>query len=200
MFPLGTVLVPSMVLPLHIFEPRYRALVRDCLDGEREFGVVLIERGSEVGGDDVRTDAGTAAGIVEARELPDGRWMVAAVGLRRIRVRAWLPDSPYPRADVVEWPDEPAGATANDALATTAAVLRRVLALKAELGEPAVSATVELTDDPTVGSHQITAVAPIGPLDQHQLLCAAGADARLARLRELLDDEEVFLRSRLAMG
>src|SRR5687767_6923459 len=52
MFPLGTVLFPHMVLPLHVFEPRYRVLTRRCLDGEPMFGVVLIVRGSEVGGDD----------------------------------------------------------------------------------------------------------------------------------------------------
>ena len=54
MFPLGTVLLPGAVLPLHVFEPRYRQLVQDCLAGEPEFGVVLIERGSEVGGGDQR--------------------------------------------------------------------------------------------------------------------------------------------------
>src|SRR5436189_1506182 len=83
MFPLGTVLVPSAGLPLHVFEPRYRALVHDCLAGDGEFGVVLIARGSEVGGQDVRTDVGTVARIVQAQELPDGRWAIAAVGVRR---------------------------------------------------------------------------------------------------------------------
>ncbi len=200
MFPLGTVLVPTMVLPLHVFEPRYRALVRRCLDADREFGVVLIERGSEVGGNDVRTDVGTVAGIVEAQELPDGRWMLAAVGMRRIRVVEWLPDAPYPLADVIEWPDEPPSANAADALAETTARLRRVLALAAELGEPAPDATIELRDDPTIGSYQIAAVAPIGPLDQHRLLCIPGADERLAELQRLLTEEEAYLRSRLSLG
>src|SRR5438045_6955857 len=106
MSPLGTVLFPSLFLPLHVFEPRYREMTRVCLEGNREFGVVLIERGSEVGGDDVRTLVGTVARIVEASELDDGRWMLATVGVRRLRVRAWLEDDPYPRADVDDWPDE----------------------------------------------------------------------------------------------
>ena len=97
MFPLGSVLFPSIFLPLHVFEPRYRALARHCLDGDQEFGVVLIERGSEVGGDDVRTSVGTVARILEAAELEDGRWVLGTVGTRRIRVRGWLPDDPYPR-------------------------------------------------------------------------------------------------------
>jgi len=74
MFPLGMVLLPTMVVPIHVFEPRYRKMAGDCLAGDREFGVVLIERGSEVGGGDVRTDVGTVARIIEAQEFPDGRW------------------------------------------------------------------------------------------------------------------------------
>src|SRR5918995_868865 len=107
MFPLGTVLVPGMVLPLHVFEPRYRRMVDDCRAGDGTFGVVLIERGSEVGGGDVRTDVGTLARILRADELPDGRWILGALGIHRIRVEQWLPDEPYPRAEIVEWADEP---------------------------------------------------------------------------------------------
>ncbi len=66
MFPLGTVLFPSMVLPLHVFEPRYRQLTLECIEAEREFGVVLIARGSEVGGGDQRRSVGTLARIVQA--------------------------------------------------------------------------------------------------------------------------------------
>src|SRR5688572_25865098 len=111
MFPLGSVLVPGMVLPLHVFEARYRALVRDCVAGDGEFGVVLIERGSEVGGGDVRTDVGTVARIVQADEMPDGRFALGAVGVRRVRVQRWLDDDPYPRAELADWPDVTPGPT-----------------------------------------------------------------------------------------
>src|SRR3954447_12098654 len=100
MFPLGSVLLPSVFLPLHVFEPRYRALTEHCLAGEREFGVVLIERGSEVGGGDVRSPVGTVARILEAVQFDDGRWALGVVGTRRVRVTAWLDDDPYPRAEV----------------------------------------------------------------------------------------------------
>ncbi|MGH9021739.1 MAG: LON peptidase substrate-binding domain-containing protein, partial [Acidimicrobiia bacterium] len=96
MFPLGTVLVPFAHLPLHVFEPRYLALARDCLAGDQEFGVVLIERGSEVGGGDVRFSIGTVARITQASLLPDGRFLLDTVGTRRVRVDAWLGDDPYP--------------------------------------------------------------------------------------------------------
>jgi Lon protease-like protein len=200
MFPLGTVLFPSAFLPLHVFEPRYRELTRQCLAGDREFGVVLIERGSEVGGDDVRTRVGTVARIVEAEELDDGRWVLATVGTRRIRVREWLPDDPFPRADVEDWDDVMAGPEVADLYASAVAALRRVLALKAELGEPAVDATVDLTDDPVLGSYQVAAVAPLGPIDHHALLCVDGPDQRLARVQVLLEEEEDYLRRRLALG
>jgi Lon protease-like protein len=200
MFPLGTVLFPSVFLPLHIFEPRYRALARHCIDGDHEFGVVLIERGSEVGGGDVRTSVGTVARIVEAAELDDGRWVLGTVGSRRIRVREWLSDDPYPRADVEDWEDVGPGAVAVEIYGAVIAQLRRVLALKAELAEPAVDATIELSDDPALGSFQVAAVAPIGPADQQRLLLADGADERLRLLETMLREENDYLAARLQMG
>jgi len=87
MFPLGSVLLPSTAVSLHVFEPRYRALARHCVDGDRRLGVVLIERGSEVGGGDVRFGVATRARIAEAVELDDGRWVMVLVGEDRVRVR-----------------------------------------------------------------------------------------------------------------
>ena len=200
MFPLGTVLFPSVFLPLHVFEPRYRELTRRCLEGDREFGVVLIERGSEVGGDDVRTTVGTVAQIVEAAELEDGRWVLGTVGIRKIRITRWLPDDPFPLAEVEDWDDAAAGFDVGERYEHVLGCLRRVLALKAELGDPAADATVELTEDPALGSFQAAAVAPLGPADQQELLLADGPDARLDRLLSLLEEEEGFLRTRLAMG
>ena len=198
MFPLGTVLFPSQVAALHVFEQRYRTMVDDCLSEGREFGVVLIERGSEVGGGDVRTEVGTVARISEARELPDGRWLLAVVGTRRLRVVEWLDDDPYPRAEIEEWPDGDDGDPAQ--LAAARALLRRALALKAELGEPAVPIATEVSDEAGLGSFQVAALAPIGPADQQELLRAEGAGARLALLVELLEDEVATLEGRLSLG
>ncbi len=202
MFPLGSVLVPSMVLPLHVFEPRYRQLVRDCLAGTPEFGVVLISRGSEVGGGDVRTDVGTVARMVEAAEMPDGRFALQCVGTRRIRIERWLDDDPYPRAEVEDWPDEADGTPAEHADARERALvaLRRALALQAELGEPAPPATIEVDPDPEVAGHQLAALAPIGPLDRQALLAVPGTGARLARAHAALLDAIELLEARLAMG
>jgi Lon protease-like protein len=199
MFPLGTVLFPSVVLPLHVFEPRYRQMTAECIERELDFGVVLIERGSEVGGGDLRTDVGTLARIVQAQPFPDGRWALATVGTRRIAVLEWQIDDPYPRAIVEPFPDEPAGPDAAERLGEVVAVLRAVLAHKAELGEPAAPATTALSDDLVLASYQAAALAPFGPVDHQRLLAVPGPDARLAVLHELLIDELQFLEVRLSM-
>ena len=111
MFPLGSVLFPHALLPLHVFEPRYRVLMFDLQRQEPEFGVVLIERGVEVGGGDERYPVGTVARILEASETPDGRWAVLAQGTRRITVASWLADDPYPRAEAWDRPDVGGAAT-----------------------------------------------------------------------------------------
>src|SRR5688500_13953804 len=114
MFPLGLVLFPGMPLPLRVFEPRYLEMVRYCAETTPEFGVVLIERGRDVGGGDQRDDVGCVAAIAGQGELPTGMLGLQAVGTRRILVDRWLPDDPFPRAEVVDWPDPPPGAGAAD--------------------------------------------------------------------------------------
>jgi Lon protease-like protein len=196
MFPLGAVLLPGAVLPLHVFEPRYRALVADCLAGEPEFGVVLIARGSEVGGGEVRYDIGTVARIVEVAELPGGRSALMTVGTRRIRVERWLDDDPYPRAEVADWPEEDdvgGGPELDDLVAQ----LRRVLALQAELGEPAPPATTEVADDPLLATYHAAALAPLGPQDRYRLLAAVEPSERRRLLATMLDDAEAILRFRV---
>jgi uncharacterized protein len=197
MFPLGTVLVPSAGLPLHVFEPRYQALVRDCLAGDRELGVVLIERGHEVGGGDVRTDVGTVARIVQAAELPDGRWALGTIGVRRLRVHHWLPDDPYPVAEIDDWPDPDPGLGHAERLGTALATLRRSLALSAEAGDAAAPATIELSADPVLAGYQASAVAPLAAFDQQQLLAAPTPDDRIDLLSRLLDEAVEVLQLRL---
>ncbi|HEX3981642.1 MAG TPA: LON peptidase substrate-binding domain-containing protein, partial [Acidimicrobiales bacterium] len=134
MFPLATVLFPMAGLPLHVFEPRYRALMADCLDRDGTFGVVLITRGSEVGGGDQRVDVGTVARIAEVAELDDGRMLVVARGVHPVRVDRWLADDPYPRAVVEDVPVVPGGPT-DLALVTAEAAVRRLRSLLSEMSD-----------------------------------------------------------------
>jgi uncharacterized protein len=189
MFPLGSVLFPHMVLPLHIFEPRYRALMTDVLAGDEEFGVVLINRGHEVGGGDLRTDVGTVARILRAEELEDGRWLTIAIGTTRIRVEDWLPDEPYPRARVAALPDSSDGDPAKVAelMASAEGRLRRVLAMQAELGDGTVASTFDLATDPAIASWQLAVLAPLNPHDAQRVLVATDRRERLAILDDALD-------------
>ena len=200
MFPLNAVVFPGVGIPLHVFEPRYRALTRHCLDGDGRFGIVLIERGSEVGGGDVRFDVGTLVRIAEAAELPDGRWVLVVVGVSRLRVARWLADEPYPRAEVAELEDRPAGPDAADRRDAVERLLRRALAIKAELGEPAAAATIELDADPALAAYQAAALAPIGPADGQRLLEPDSAEERLRLLAVLLEDEVDVLARRASGG
>lgn len=210
MFPLGSVLMPGGLLTLHVFEPRYRALVQTCLEsGDHEFGVVLIDRGSEVGGGDVRRDAGTVARMVQVGETADGRYAVVAVGTRRIKVLTWLPDDPYPQALVDEWADEPGEAPPADDMADDiaddiadvieelASRSRRAAALAIELGDEAGAHDDDISTDPLVASYQLASLAPLGAADRYDLLCARGARERLDALARQLDDVEAVLQFRL---
>jgi Lon protease-like protein len=199
MFPLGTVLFPHALLPLHVFEPRYRALVDRCLASDREFGVVLIERGHEVGGGDQRFDVGTVARIVQAGRTDDGRWMLVNVGLQRLRVVEWLPDDPHPIARVERVDEVPVDHSAVD-VESVASLLRRVLAMHVELGDLAAPIDVELADDTAVASFQAAALAPVGPLDAQRLLEIDDPTERLAQLAALLTEECTVLELRLSGG
>ena len=200
MFPLGNVLLPSTAISLHVFEPRYRALARHCMQGDRRLGVVLIERGSEIGGGDVRFDVATRATIADAVELDDGRWVMVLIGEDRVRVQRWLPDDPYPRAEVAPCDDRPPGPTAPPRRDELDRLLRRVVAQKVELGEAAADMSRELSSDAAVATWQATGLAPLGPLDAQRILGTDGADERLDLVLSLLEEESAVLAQRLAGG
>ena len=214
MFPLGTTLLPGAALPLNVFEPRYTALLEHCLDPDHprhdpahaaEFGVVLIERGHEVGGGDVRTSVGTVARIVDAQSSDD-RYRVLAVGVRRLRVTRWLPDDPYPLADVTDWDDdrETHERAVVDSPSIEAAfdVVRRVLALSVELGDIPSDylqrVPGELASDPAWATYQLAALAPIGSADRQRILNGRTVADRLVVIDEALEDIEMTLRFRLS--
>ncbi len=180
-----------MVLPLHIFEDRYRTLMHDVVFGHgpdeptKEFGIPLIERGFEVGGDDVRSSVGTVARIIEHQHLDDGRWVITTVGTRRYRVLDWLDDHPYPRAEVEDWPDAPATRDLGLDLADAVRLFKRVMATAAEAGYD-VGLIPDIDAQPEVGIAQLTALAPVSQLDRQGFLCADGPEERLPLIHEAL--------------
>jgi len=200
MFPLSTVLFPHAHIPLHVFEPRYRALVTDCLAGDARFGIVLIARGSEVGGGEQRMAVGTRAVITRAASLADGRSLMMVRGEAPIHVKEWLPDDPYPLALVQ--------VSARDVAPVDEAVLERAInsvlrtrGLLSEVGTAsALSPDVCFDDDPHVACWQICAEAPLNMMDAQQVLSASGTMARLDLLVELTEAMEQDLLRMLASG
>jgi Lon protease-like protein len=164
LFPLHTVLCPGIVVPLHIFEDRYRALTRHCLDTGAPFGVVLIRDGAEVGGGGSLALAGVGA-LVEIREAgryPDGRYDLLAAATGRFAIDAVDPErEPYLVADVTPLEDEVGDEVRAERLAAVA--IRRfirylelmraregetseVLDIRVEIEGPASGEAIEVDD------------------------------------------------------
>jgi Lon protease-like protein len=187
MFPLSTVHFPGALLPLHVFEERYRALMADCLEGDGEFGVVLIARGSEVGGGDHRVDIGTATRISHVRQLEDGRMLVMARGVARLRITSWLPDDPYPRAEVEEFPVVP-GTGDTDGIGTAELAVRRLRSLVSELDRlPALAHDLDLSGRDAAAAWQLCDLAPLNAMDRQQLLATPARRAQMELLTALCD-------------
>lgn len=176
-------------------------MIADCLEQQQhQFGVVLIERGSEVGGHDQRSGHGTIATLLQVAQLDQSRYGVIAVGTTRIRVDQWLDDKPYPCAAVSPWPDnvEPGDQHRVDSLLPmVASRVRRLNALAAELGDQVADATTDIVEEPIAASYQLCALAPVGPADQQGLLAAAGPKTRLEMLDIALHDVQAMLEFRL---
>jgi uncharacterized protein len=185
MFPLGSVLFPHMPLRLRVFEERYLVMLADLLQTDQaRFGVVLIERGHEVGGGDRRFRIGTLAEITQLG-AQEGFVGLVAHGGRRFAVDRWLEDAPHPRAEVselpdLEWDPELAGLRAD-----TERLVRRTLALASEFAENIWPPDVEVADDPAAAAWQLAAIAPLSPLDQIELLRATSFEQLLTRVAEL---------------
>lgn len=188
MFPLGSVLFPRGALPLHIFEPRYQQLLNHALESDRRFGVVLITRGSEVGGGEERASIGTAAHIDEHQRFDDGRAAVISTGGARFEVIEWLQDDPYPRAMVQELPTEVVIAEHRDLFATARQRFDDLITLGHELGrlESAPESTWE--SDIEQASWQLAGRSPCTALDQYSILAAPSRAERLIKIDELLTE------------
>lgn len=189
MFPLGSVLFPHTPLPLRVFEPRYLTMIGQLLDEEdAQFGVVLIERGHEVGGGDRRSSIGTMARLVSVAAGAEVLHTVS-VGTERFAVERWLDDAPYPLAEVtplaaLEWHDGliPLRAEAER-------IVRRTLAAAPEAQwDP----DIELSDSPGAAAWQLAAIAPLGEYDRYTLLQASTTGSLLRQVIDLTLEAELL--------
>jgi Lon protease-like protein len=156
MFPLGSVLLPHMPLPLRLFEPRYLRMLGDVLEDESlAFGVVLIERGQEVGGGDQRFAVGARARILNI-DGAESFVTLDSVGDERFEVVRWYEDDPYPKAEVRPLPDL----------------------------EQRYGAVDELAEDPAAHAWQLAGVAPVTELDRLSFLRSTSMEELLENVRE----------------
>ena len=186
-FPLGCTLMPGGRLPLHVFEDRYRTMMADVLSsGHPEFGVVLIERGNEVGGGEIRGGHGTMARVLQCRAFADGRYAVLAGGTSRFIVERWRDDHPYPSA-VVRFAEEPSnGAHVAVDLLSVRAQVRQVNALAAECGSEGADLQVNLLGDAELDSWRLIDASPLGHHDRQRLLALDDIDERCRQFVDLL--------------
>lgn len=186
MFPLGTVLFPHMPLDLRIFEPRYLKLLGDLLedDTEPEFGVVLIERGQEVGGDDQRFAFGTMARInqVSANEQ---FYFIETVGTQRFKVTGWHSEDPYPQAEIEPLPDLEWDDNLYPSRVHVEKQVRKLLSFASEFTELRFPPDTELSEDPLAAAWQMASMLPMGQLDQMDLLQSESAEELLSQTYEL---------------
>jgi Lon protease-like protein len=193
MFPLEVAMLPGETLPLRVFEPRYAAMVSDCLAGEQEFGVVLIAAGREVGGGEARCDVGALARIVEHADLGGGRYRLQCLLGQRIRVTQWLEDAPYPRADVVPWPDEIGPPVTGSDIADVEDGVMALFERIAQARNASLPPREELLGGPEPGQavgerlYALAARIPIGQADRYAVLAAPSESARLEALREAVE-------------
>ncbi len=199
LFPLGTVLYPGLLLPLNIFEERYRQLVRDLLDGPepRRFGVIAIRKGRETGVDGISAlyQVGCTATLREVAEQEDGRYLLVTVGTQRFRLVSLDDSQPYLQGEVDLIEDE-VGDEAAAGLAVHAVQRAFRGYVEALASRESVEVTVpELPDEPLMLSYLVAASMILDLSVRQDLLAEPDAERRLGAERTLLTRETTMLRS-----
>ena len=198
LFPLQTVLFPGMRLPIHVFEERYRLMIRECIEEDAPFGVLLIKSGSEVGAPAMPYDLGTTARILQVEYLEDGRMNIFTLGERRFRTITLNTTQPYLRGEVAFVDQRPASDAATALVARTEPLFSDYLRTFLAIGDQ-WSHTILLPPDPGEAADYVAARLDVTPHIKQELLEQLSPDDRLRRELELLDTELPEMRSRLAI-
>ena len=199
LFPLNAVLFPGVATPLHIFEERYRAMVRELLAVEevfdRVFGIVAIREGYEVGDHGAQSvhRVGTLVQLTEAEAYDDGRFDIEVIGRQRLRVLEHDSSGPFLRGEVellgdVEEPE------ADVEAARTLAVFESYREQLSELrGGPVLAG--QMPDDPAYLSYALATTCLLTLPQRQALLEAESARQRLGMIRHTLHDEMRAMRA-----
>lgn len=193
LFPLGTVLFPGMPMPLHIFEPRYREMMREHGNDSLPFGVALIHSAREPQSTFPSHDIGTAAWLPSKKERPDGRWDIVAKGERRFRILEIDESRSYTMA-TVEWLEEELGdpTEADTLLRIVAAQFHRYAGGVARLTKRQFH-DFTVPEDPVKASYDLTSRLPLHTWERQRLLEARTAVERLSEISYLTERELALL-------
>lgn len=185
-FPLPLVLLPRATQPLHVFEPRYRQLLSDCLEGEREFGILY--RTSEVAEREIPAGtAGCLARIQSTQALPDGRSNILVTGGERFTLQDFVDDpAPYLVALVECFEDEEEGSTSLQEIADRLRTLFTRVGRSARAIQDDATPLPDLPADPAEVSFAIAQYIDLDLADKQRLLASRSPRARLERLEEAL--------------
>jgi Lon protease-like protein len=194
LFPLNVVLLPGMVLPLHIFEPRYREMINRCIDEEIPFGVVLIEEGQEVGGAAKPHSVGTAARIVKVDRAADGTMNITCVGMQRFRIIELDHSHSYLSAKVAQFPI--VNGSTKAAVEMAHRVRPKIIEYVSLLSKASNTDLKldRLPEDPTTLAFLIAIALQVDNNEKQQLLALSGVPEILDRERYLLSCEILILR------
>jgi Lon protease-like protein len=199
MFPLGMVVFPFQTLALCVFEPRYLQMLSD-IEERPTFGTCLIERGSEVGGGDVRTSVGTVVSVVGSQPLSNGQTLIAVQGQHCVEVTRWLEDAPYPRALVRERCCDDLAVDPH-LLRSTESAVRALRALQSEVQtDECLRGNCEMADDPWERAWQLCSMTPMSALDQFKLLSLSDPNDRLRLVAEICCERYGDYQRMLAVG
>ena len=186
LFPLNTVLFPGQLLPLHIFEPRYRQMIGECIQHGQAFGVVLIRSGAEVGEAAEPYDVGTTAHIVQVESEADGRMNLLCVGNARFRIAHLLHDKPYLYGQVELWPWEPYLEGSAD-IERIRRQLDRYLHVLAEMADSKLD--VSLPSEPAALANIAASVLQVELSEKQRLLTTPSISAMLIDVADMLQRE-----------
>ncbi len=179
MFPLNTVLFPGVILNLHVFEPRYRQMISECLDTGEAFGVVLIRDGDEAGDLEVMPyDIGTTAEIADVTPLPAGRYYISTTGRRRFRILDVISREPFLMCNVEYLEEEIADIDAVEELSSEVRdEFREYLRLLVEFS--GTTAEIDLPSDPVDASYLIGDALQVADSMKQKLLETSDTHQRL---------------------
>jgi len=197
LFPLQTVLFPGMRMPLHVFEERYQLMIRECIEEETSFGVMLIKSGVEVGGPAEPHDVGTTARILQTQYLDDGRMNLFTIGERRFRLIALNTTQPYLRGEVTFLDQQESTAGARDLLPEAQERFDQYLRTYLALGDQWTRG-VRLPAEPADAGDYIAARMDVAAATKQELLEQLSPEARLLRELEILSAELPEMQARLA--